>query len=529
MRNSTSEDTENCSLDPDDWEQYRAVGHQMLDDMVDYMRTVRDRPAWQSPPAVSRSKFQSPLPRESSSIGDVYETFKNHILPYPTGNIHPRFWGWVMGNGTPVGVLADLLGSAMNCHVSGYDQAATLVERQVVGWLAEMLDYPAKASGLLVSGGTVANLIGVATARNHVAGMNVRKTGVDPSASGRLTIYGSVATHGWAERSCDLMGLGVDGFRKVPVDEHDRIRIEDLILILREDRERGCRPICIVGNAGTVATGATDDLSELADLAHAEGLWFHIDGAFGALAKLSPKYRHLADGLERADSVAFDLHKWGFLQYETGAVLVRDAKIHEDAFSFAPSYLETFTGGIAVKPTEFASRGIQLSRGFRALRVWMNFSVHGINKLGAIVEQNIDDAQYLSARIAAQPELELLAPSAMNVVCFRVRPAGLAENELDALNARVLVRVQESGIAVPSNARIGGRFTIRVANTNHRTIRSDFDVLIASVLEEAAKILGYDSLTPSGSRLTESNHLTHSPVRIEESDSNGVPSPTVKA
>jgi aromatic-L-amino-acid decarboxylase len=482
--------TKESSLDPDDWEQFRAIGHQMMDDMVDYLRTVRDRPAWQRPPAETRLGLRSTLPRESASIADVYETFKKHILPYPTGNIHPRFWGWVMGNGTPVGVLADLLGSAMNCHVSGYDQAATLVERQVIEWLAEMLEYPSNASGLLVSGGTVANLIGVATARNHLAGTNVRQTGVDPSLSGRLTVYGSVATHGWVERCCDLMGLGADGFRKVPVDSHDRIRIDELSRILREDRDRGYRPICIVGNAGTVATGATDDLNQLAELARADGLWFHVDGAFGALAKLSPKYRHFVGGIERADSVAFDLHKWGFLQYETGAILVRDAKIHEGAFSFAPSYLETFTGGIAVNPTEFASRGIQLSRGFRALRVWMNLSVYGIDKLGAVVEQNIEDIQYLAAKIAAHPELELLGPSAMNVVCFRVKPAGLVEGELDTLNAHVLVRIQEAGIAVPSNARIGGRFAIRVANTNHRTIRSDFDLLVASVVAAAADIRG---------------------------------------
>ena len=482
----------NASLDPDDWEQFRAMGHQMLDDMVDYIRTVRDRPVWQSPPAAVRHALQTGLPREPSSIEDVYSRFKQNILPYPTGNIHPRFWGWVMGNGTPVGLLSDLLTSAMNCHVSGYDQAATLVERQVIAWLAEMLDFPSTASGLLVSGGTVANLIGVATARNHLSGTDVRKNGVNPNDTGQLTIYGSTATHGWAERSCDLMGLGSDGFRKVPVDGHDRIQVDALVRMLHEDRRRGCRPLCIVGNAGTVATGATDDLNALADLAAAEGLWFHVDGAFGALAKLSPKYRHLVSGLERADSIAFDLHKWGYLQYETGAVLVRDAKIHERAFSFAPSYLETFTGGIAVKPTEFASRGIQLSRGFRALRVWMNFSVYGTDRIGAAIEQNIEDCQYLSAQVAAHPDLELLAPTAMNVVCFRIKPAGLNEPELDELNARTLVRLQESGIAVPSNARINGRFAIRVAHTNHRTIRSDFDLLLARALEMATELPGTD-------------------------------------
>ncbi len=477
------------SLDPDDWEQFRALGHRMLDDMVDYLQTVRDRPVWESPPDTARRALQAGLPRESSSIEDVYELFRKNILPYPTGNIHPRFWGWVMGTGTPIGMLSDLLASAMNCHVAGYDQAATLVERQVTGWLAEMLDFPSAASGLLVSGGTVANLIGVATARNQLTGTNVRQVGVNPSDTGKLTIYGSSATHGWAERSCDLLGLGSDGFRKVPVDRHHRIQIDELVRILREDRRRGYRPLCIVGNAGTVAIGATDDLNALADLAAAESLWFHVDGAFGALAKLSPKYRHLVDGLERADSLAFDLHKWGYLQYETGAILIRDAKRHEEAFSFAPSYLENFTGGISVDPTEFASRGIQLSRAFRALRVWMNVSVYGANKLGAAIERNIEDSQYLSSQIDAHPGLELLAPAAMNVVCFRVAPAGRTEAELDALNMRVLVRIQESGIAVPSSARIDGRFAIRVAHTNHRTIRADFDVLLASVLEIATQIL----------------------------------------
>jgi glutamate/tyrosine decarboxylase-like PLP-dependent enzyme len=480
-------------LDPADWEQFRAMGHQMLDDMVDYVRSVRERPVWQSPSADARRGLQAGLPREPSPIADVYEQFKQHILPYPTGNIHPRFWGWVMGNGTPVGMLADLLGSAMNCHVSGYDQAATLVERQVIGWLAEILDYPASASGLLVSGGTVANLIGVTIARDHYSGTDIRKHGVDPGVTGQLTLYGSSATHGWADRSCDLLGLGTDGFRKVPVDAHDRIRVDELERLLREDRARGCRPLCIVGTAGTVATGATDDLNALADLARAEKLWFHVDGAFGALAKLSPKHRQLVNGLERADSIAFDLHKWGYLQYETGAILVRDAKLHEQAFSFAPSYLETFTGGIAVKPTEFASRGIQLSRGFRALRVWMNLSVYGADKLGAAIERNIEDCQYLSALIAAHPDLELLAPTAMNVVCFRLKPAGLREPELDQLNARVLVRIQESGVAVPSNARIDGRFAIRVAHTNHRTVRSDFDLLIASVLAAGTELLAAHS------------------------------------
>jgi aromatic-L-amino-acid/L-tryptophan decarboxylase len=472
-----------ATLDPENWDEFRVMGHRMLDDMIDYLQTVREQKAWQSPSPEARAALREPLPRSGRKLSEVYELFRRNILPYPTGNIHPRFWGWVMGTGTPAGLLADLLGSAMNCHVSGYDQGATLVERQVIAWLAEILDYPRGSSGLLVSGGTVANLVGATVARNTASGMDIRNEGLDPEHQGRFTMYGSVATHAWAGRCCDLLGVGERGFRKIGVDARDRVDVAAMKAAIDSDRKQGCRPFCIVGNAGTVATGATDDLHALADLAQAEELWFHVDGAFGALAKLSPKYRHIVRGLERADSVAFDLHKWGYMQYETGVVLVRDTESHTAAFSFAPTYLETFRGGIAVDPTEFASRGIQLSRGFRALRVWMNLLVYGTDRLAAAIEQNIEDAQYLRRCVETNPNLELLGPADMNVVCFRLHPAGVGEPELDALNRELLVRIQESGLAVPSNARINGRFALRVANTNHRTLRADFDLLIKAALD----------------------------------------------
>lgn len=479
------------TLDPENWDDVRTLGHQMLDDMFIYLQAVRDHPVWQSPSQEARAGLREPLPRRGAELAEVYERFKRYVLPYPTGNIHPRFWGWVMGNGTVVGVLSDLLASAMNCHVSGYDQAATLVERQVIEWLAEMVDYPPNASGVLVSGATAANLLGLTVARNTITGADIRGFGLSPE-NGRLTAYGSVATHGWAARSCDLLGLGEQAFRKIPVDGRDRVDVDGMKATIREDRLRGYRPFCIVGNAGTVATGATDNLARLAEVAREEDLWFHVDGAFGALAKLSPRYRHIVEGLERADSIAFDLHKWGYMQYETGAVLVRNAKAHIDAFSFAPSYLETFRGGIAVEPTEFASRGIQLSRGFRALRVWMNFLTYGLDRIGAAIEKNIDDVQYLCQRIEAEDNLEVLGPCEMNVVCFRYRRDAIDEPELDALNRDLLVRLQESGLAVPSNARINGRFALRVANTNHRTRREDFDLLIRAVLEIGNSMHGRD-------------------------------------
>lgn len=481
------------TLDPADWSEFRAIAHTMVDDMVDYLSSVRERPAWQSPSPAARDFLSAPAPRAGRELADVYADFKQHILPYPTGNIHPRFWGWVIGTGTPVGMLAELLGGAMNSPVSGYDQAASLVEHQVLRWLAELLDFPPESTGLLTSGGTVANLIALLVARNLATGQQIRKTGVD-IATGRMKVYASAAVHSWADRACDWVGLGSDSLRKVPVDARHRIKVDELAEMIRDDRARSMRPLCIIGTAGTVSCGATDDLHALADLAAAEKLWYHIDGAFGALAKLSPKYRHICDGLERADSIAFDLHKWTCMQYEQGVVLVRDPKAHLDSFAYTSSYLDTFRAGLAVNPIEFSSRGIQLSRGFRALKVWMQLSAYGADRIGAVIEQNIDDVQYLRSCIEREPRLELLGPADMNVCCFRYVPAqsgssaaagepALSEAQLDALNTELLVRLHESGIAVPSNARIDGRFALRIANVNHRSRQEDFDTFINAVLK----------------------------------------------
>ncbi len=486
MQHPAEPATEARTLDPEDWDELRSIGHAMLDDMIDHVRTLRERPAWQSPSEDARRSLRATLPRTGRPLAEVYDEFKRAILPYPTGNGHPRFWGWVMGNGTPVGMLAELLGGAMNCHVSGYDQAATLVERQVLRWLVELMELPPEANGLLVSGGTMANLLGVTVARNRALGDDVRERGI---VGTQVVLYCSDQTHGWVDRSADLLGLGEAAVRKVPTDADHRIRIDALEKRIAEDREAGREPVCLVGNAGTVTTGATDDLGTLADLARREDLWFHVDGAFGAMAMLSPRYRHLVAGLERADSLAFDLHKWGYMQYELGVVLVRDGADLERTFSFAPSYLHSFRGGIAPNPTEFASKGIQLSRGFRALKAWMQLSTYGSDAIGSVIEQNIDQIAVLRTRIEHSADLEQLGPSAMNVLCFRYAPVALPEEERDAFNVELLVRVQESGIAVPSNASVEGRFALRVAHTNHRTRPEDLELLVDTVLRIGGEML----------------------------------------
>jgi glutamate/tyrosine decarboxylase-like PLP-dependent enzyme len=469
------------TLDPTDWETMRALGHRMLDDAFDWLRDVRERPVWQPMPEEVKATFRTPAPRGPASPESVYREFTERVLPYPTGNVHPRFWGWVMGTGTPFGVLAEMLAATMNSNCGGFDQSATEVEQQVLDWFKELLGMPAESSGLLVSGGSMANLVGLTVARNVGAGVDIRKTGVR-GAAGRLTIYASTETHSSVRKAAELLGLGTDGLRLIPVHDDYTIDVAALERAVAEDRAAGHRPVCVVGNAGTVNTGAFDDLDRLADFCEREDLWLHVDGAFGALAALAPEHRDLAAGLGRADSVAFDLHKWMYMPFEAGCVLVRDASAHRDSFAVAPGYLARARGGLAVAGTWFSDYGVQLSRGFRALKVWMSLQEHGADKYGRLIAQNIEQARYLAALVEAEPELELMAPVPLDVVCFRYVGPGSAARDLDELNRELLIRIHESGVAVPSSVTLGGRSGIRAAITNHRSRREDFDLLVAETL-----------------------------------------------
>jgi glutamate/tyrosine decarboxylase-like PLP-dependent enzyme len=331
----------------------------------------------------------------------------------------------------------------------------------------------------------MANLVGLTVARGAKAGFDVRHEGLRGSLP--LTVYASKETHSSIRKGLELLGLGSQALRSLPVNADYQVDVAAMAAAIAQDRAQGKRPIAVIGNAGTVNTGATDDLEALADLSAREDLWFHVDGAFGALAALAPELKPRLKGLERADSLAFDLHKWGYVPLEVGVAVVRDPAAQRAAFGLPQggagcAYLAPAVGGLASRAEKFSDFGVQLSRGFRALKVWMSMKEQGTAKLGRLVLQNCAQAQHLKRRIEAQAELELLAPVPLNVVCFRYRGAGVAADRLNAINETILVRLHEQGIAVPSYTTLGDRYAIRVAITNHRSRLEDFDALVAAVL-----------------------------------------------
>jgi len=479
------------TLDPRDWTALRALGHRALDDAMDYMESLRDRRAWEHAPARVKAHFDGPLPAGPQPIEDIYREYVEYVQPYQLGNSHPRFWGWVLGSGTPMGVIAEMLAAATDSVSGIYSFVSNnYVELQVLDWCKEMLGFPPSAGGLLTSGCSASNLIALAVARNARAGFDVRAEGL---AGPRLTVYCSAEAHSSLTKAVELLGMGTRSLRRVPSDDLMRIDLEALAGMVARDRDDGLLPVCVVGVAGTTNTGSIDDLPALADFCEREGLWFHVDGAFGAWAAIAPASRHLVAGMERADSLAFDLHKWMNLTYPVGCVLVRDAEAQLRAFSLTPSYLAHGDGERGLTGVDvpwLSDYGFELSRGFHALKAWMALKEHGADKFGRVIQQNIDQARYLAGLVEATPELELALPVALNIVCFRYVRPGLDDVALDRLNKSIELELQERGIAVPSVSTIGGRQYLHVAVANHRSRYEDFDLLVREVARLGEELAG---------------------------------------
>jgi len=465
-------------LDPADWSELRVLGHRMLDDVFDDLAGVRPGPVWRPMPGSVRDAWGDALPRTGTSPATVYNAYRQLIAPYGVGNRHPQFLGWVHGGGTAVGMLAEMLAAGLNANCGGRDHAPIACERQVVRWAAEMLGLPLTSSGLVLTGTSMANLVAVLVARTAALGPDVRQAG---NGGARLVGYASAGVHLCVARALDMAGIGSDALRLVAVDAAGRMDIAALGACIAADRAAGWMPFLVVGTAGSVDTGAIDDLASIAEVCAAQRLWFHVDAAFGAVAMLSPVLRPLFAGMESADSVAFDFHKWVQVPYDAGCIVVRDAAAHRAAFARVAAYLQRDQRGLAAGEPWPVDLGPELSRSFRALKVWMTLKTYGADRIGQVAEHCCALARQLAAAIDAEPRLERVAPVALNIVCFRY-----ASND-DAFQAAIAADLQEAGDVVLSTTAIEGRTALRAAFVNHRTESDDVAAVIRAVLDAGAR------------------------------------------
>ena len=459
------------TLDPENWTETRAVAHRMLDAALDKMEHAAQGPVWQPLPDDLKQGLQAPLPKRGAGVAAMQAQAQT-LLPYGVGNTHPRFFGWVHGAGTASGLIADIAASAMNANLGGRDHGAIYVEKQVVDWVRQMFGFPEAASGLVVSGTSMATIIALKVARETVLGMAARTDGV---GAHRLVGYASSQAHNCVARAFDLLGLGAGALRPVPVNGAYEMDLTALAGMIAQDRADGLQPFLLIGTAGSVNVGAFDDLEALADLAEMQDMWFHVDGAFGAAGVLSETLRPRLKGIGRADSLAFDFHKWLHVNYDAGFVLVRDGAAHLAAFSSRPEYLQASKRGLAAGNPWPVDYGPELSRGFRALKIWAQLMEHGTERLGRMISKNCAQARYLARLVQDHPALTLMAPVAGSIVCFRY-------GDNDALNGEIVMQLQESGIAAPSVTTLDGQTVIRVNITNHRTLNPDLDLLVDEVV-----------------------------------------------
>lgn len=393
-----------------------------------------------------------------------------------------------MGAGNFTGALGDFLAAVQGSNLGGGSHAAALVDQQVVGWLLDLVGLPATAGGTLVNGGSMANLIGLTVARNAMAPVNLREEGVAALAQ-PLRFYGSDQIHSCHRKALETLGLGNRALRRIATDAVFQIDILALRHAIREDREAGFQPACIIGTAGIVNAGSVDDLAALADLADEEGPWFHVDGCIGALVALAPENAWRVKGIERADSIALDPHKWLHAPFEVGCALVRDHAPHRRTFAVSPEYLKGTARGLA-SGEWLHEHGLQTSRGFGALKVWMALMEQGTEKFGRLIDQNIEQARTLADLVRRNPPLELMLEPELNIVCLSYAPADAPEEAVRAINTEIMVRLQETGAVALSDTVIGGRHCLRVAICNHRTRDEDLHVLVAEMMKLCTQLVG---------------------------------------
>jgi len=469
---------------------FREAGHQLVNDIADFLSSIRNYPVTTSPTPRS---LQAKLPQDIPSTGmepaalikESWQLLVNNSL----FNAHPRFWGYITSSPAPIGMLGDLLASAINSNCGAFvlSPMATEIEKQTIQWLGSMIGYPAGA-GIMVSGGNMANFVGFLAARKAKSTWDIRKLGLQP-AQGKLCVYTSADTHTWINKAADLFGLGLDAIRWIPTDADQRMNVEFLDKKITEDKDQGLIPFLVVGTAGSVALGAVDPLNEIAAICKKHDCWFHVDGAYGGFAAALPELKDLFDGMEMADSIAIDPHKWLYSPMEAGCTLVKDPAALTDAFSFHPVYYN-FEGEDEPQ-TNFYESGFQNSRGFRALKVWMGLRQVGTEGHIQMIREDIQLAKQLFLLLNEYEEIETFTQN-LSITTFRYKPAGVDANTeqeyLNQLNQALLNRLQAGGEVFPSNAVVDDNFLLRICIVNFHTLFSDIRSLPAIVLREGKLI-----------------------------------------
>ena len=475
-------------------EEIQRIGYLVVDLIADHLSTIRDKPVFRPvPPELAAAFLAESAPEHCASPDDILKAFSERVEPYPFGNGHPRFWGWVNSPPSVMGVFADALAAAMNPSCAGGNHAAIYVERQVLHWFRDILGFPPASMGLLVSGGSMATMTALAVARHVKSGVDVRANGLR-EAPRPFAFYLSSEAHVCVRKAIELLGFGHASIRIIPTGADYRMKIEALEAAMADDLARRVQPIAVIATAGTTNTGAIDDLDAIAGLCRRHDVWMHVDAAYGGPAVLTADYAGPLRAIARADSVAIDPHKWLYVPVEAGLVLVRDAEAMRATFSLVPPYIRSDgnTSGVSGLPW-FSEYGFQQTRGFRALKVWMAMQHFGLDGYKAAIEANLALAGYLADRVRSAPDLGLMAPPSLSVVCFRYlgsdRSAGLDEEAVGALNRRLLERLQLGGDVFLTGTELRGRFVLRACIVNYLSRREDIDVLIDVVRARGAEQL----------------------------------------
>src|SRR5437588_2766204 len=479
------------SLDITD-DEMQALSDQFVMLAQNYFANVSNFPVF--PPTTGEEiakRLNAPAPAEAQPLSELLVDCQN-VIDGCRHNGHPRFFGYVASPSTPAGAFADLLASTVNPSVTSWRSApaATQVERTVVRWLGSLIGYDENAHGLLTSGGSMANLTALLMAHRAKAGSAISQTGLLNSGA-RMMIYASDQVHFSVVKAADILGLGKESVRLLPADKTFCTDANALRAAVQSDLDAGLRPFCVVASAGTAGTGAIDPLTEIADVANAFDLWFHIDGAYGAPAAMTDKRRAMFAGLERADSVSLDPHKWLYTPLDCGCLLYRDATLARQAFVTEAEYVKVHEQA-EIESFAFWDYGIELSRRFRALKVWLTLKYYGARRLAAAISDDIAMAEYMAEQVESAEDFELLAPVQLSICCFRYVPPKMRESatdaELNRLNERIMHRVQRGGRAYLSNAMLRGKFALRACIINFRTTRADIDLTLEIVREAAKEI-----------------------------------------